>query len=62
MKTTHVTGYIYRIAQAALTGLLIAVLSGCATLSEGECKTADWHDRAKGQSDDGGGKAGPARE
>lgn len=44
MKTTSVTEYIYRIAQAALIGLLIAVFSGCATLSEGECKTADWHE------------------
>lgn len=38
------TGSMYRIAQAALIGLLITVLSGCATLSEGECKTADWHE------------------
>ena len=38
------TGSIYRIAQAAVIGLLMTVLSGCATLSEGECKTADWHE------------------
>lgn len=38
------TGSLFPIAQAALIGLLITVLAGCATLSEGECKTADWHE------------------
>ncbi|MBK1852412.1 DUF2799 domain-containing protein [Marinobacter sp. 1-4A] len=35
---------LHRITQAALVGLLCAGFYGCATLSEGECKTADWHE------------------
>lgn len=32
------------IAALGLTGLLILAVSGCATLSEGECLTADWYE------------------
>lgn len=35
---------VCRAIQVALMGLLCAGFSGCATLSEGECKTADWHE------------------
>ncbi|HLR86284.1 MAG TPA: DUF2799 domain-containing protein [Wenzhouxiangella sp.] len=31
-------------AATGLTGLLILAVSGCATLSEGECLTADWYE------------------
>ncbi|MBU2874547.1 DUF2799 domain-containing protein [Marinobacter salexigens] len=35
---------LHCITRAALVGLLFAGFSGCATLSEGECKTADWQE------------------
>lgn len=42
---------IARLATLALAGALLAGASGCATLSEGECHTADWYQigRADGQ-------------
>ncbi|MGM0517847.1 MAG: DUF2799 domain-containing protein [Pseudomonadota bacterium] len=42
---------ITRLASLALAGALLAGASGCATLSEGECYTADWYQlgRADGQ-------------
>lgn len=35
---------IYYLATLGLVGLLILGLGGCATLSEGECLTADWYE------------------
>lgn len=49
------TGFAYRIALVAVAGLLPAILTGCATLSEGECNTADWF--AIGRHDGGNGQA-----
>lgn len=43
-------------ATTAIAGLALLALSGCATLSEGECKTADWYQI--GQQD---GRAGHPR-
>ena len=42
---------VTRLASLALAGTLLAGASGCATLSEGECYTADWYQlgRADGQ-------------
>ena len=34
---------VTRLASLALAGTLFAGASGCATLSEGECYTADWY-------------------
>lgn len=42
---------VSRLTSLALAGALLAGASGCATLSEGECYTADWYQlgRADGQ-------------